>query len=151
MPIIEALFLLSLIAPPSPAWEEWTKVILSVTIPLLIVSGGLFGVAWKVFRSGKSVYTTLAVEDRRTDEFDKAVRDIVRDHCLGPEFKAVVNDIRVDAEWRFKELMRTMIKTHDDEPMPHGNWRHDALTAILTAIEARLWKLERGQPPERER
>lgn len=86
MPITETLFLVSLIAPPSQAWEEWTKVILSVAIPLLIVSGGLFAIAWRVFRSGKAVYTTLAVEDRRTESFDKAVRDIVRDHCLGPEF-----------------------------------------------------------------
>lgn len=143
MPIAELLFVVSLIAPPSPEWEQWAKLILSIAVPLLILSGGLFFVAWKAFRSGKEVWTTLAVEFLRTEGFDKAVRDIVSDHCLGPEFKAIVNDVRKEAEWRFRELMRADVKEHEDQEWPHGKWRHDHYNEDIARLELRLFELEK--------
>lgn len=128
MPIIETLFLVSLIEPPSRAWEEWTKVILSIAIPLLIVSGGLFYVAWRAFRSGKEVWTTLAVEFLRT-----------------PEFKAAVNDARKQAEWDFTEKVRTMIADHNGDNNSHYVWRHGDYTAAIHAIQQRLFELEKGK------
>lgn len=145
MPITETLFLVSLIAPPSPAWEEWTKAILSIAVPLLTLSGGLFYVVWRVFRSGKDAWTTLAVEFMLTDGFDKAVRDIVRDHCLGPEFRGVVNEVRKEAEWRFETLMRKMIAEHNDDTSSHYTWRHGDYSTMIASIQQRLFDLEKGK------
>lgn len=112
VPIVEILFLVSLIAPPSQEWEQWTKLILSVAVPLLIVSGGLFFVAWKAFKSGKDTWTALALEFLLTEEFGDQVTECLRRFVTSDEFERCVNKIRREKETEFIDRIRIEPPNH---------------------------------------
>lgn len=145
--VIEALFLVSLIAPPSPEWEQWTKLILSIAVPLLLVSGGLFFVAWKAFKSGKDVWTTLAVEFLLTKTFDEAVSESIRQFITTGEFETCINKIRREAERDFIERIRVAVEhavtEHNSDTSSHYVWRHGEYNQRQAQIEQRLWELEK--------
>lgn len=119
------LVLIWMIAPPSPAWEEWMKIIVAISVPLLLLSGILFLIAFKGLQQGKAVWLS-----------------IMRDFILTDEFCKAVNACRKQAEWDFTEKMRLMMKEHEEEEWPHGKWRHDHYVEDIGRLEQRVVALE---------
>ena len=118
---LETLHLMLFVTAPAPEWEAWAKLILAISIPLLVISGTLFIIAWKGVQTGEGVWFAIWRRALLVEDFSKAVLTIVRTFILTDEFKKAVNDARKPAEWEFKEYVREEIQKAIDEHVRRTN------------------------------
>lgn len=152
-----------LLASGPESWATFAKFLVGLGVGLLVVSGGLFMIAWSVAQKARSQWLALAGEWSKSDDFRKCLSAFCEQWSKSNDFRDAINAARKELTDRLIQEMHAeidkRIATHNsrDNLDAHRAAIGHAIRNMMADIigkygferqiedlEARVEKLEKG-------